>query len=254
MKLRYAEEVDYRDYEKQIQKMLNTYVQADEVVQIVDPVNIFEREAFEAEVEKAKTTRAKADTIVNRTKKTITEKMDEDPFFYRKFSRLLQDAIAAYHAERLNDAEYLAKVTEIMRQVRDGKSGEAPDILTNRDLSRALFGALQQELDAQTAENDQTGDVIGEDEGEYRTSSRTPPPPTRSQILAEAACSMEDIIRGHAVVRWRENIDAQNRMRNDLDDFLFELQRAKSITLSFEQMDAVIESVIRIAINRPDDV
>lgn len=28
VKIRYAEEIDYRDYEKQIQKMLSTYVQA----------------------------------------------------------------------------------------------------------------------------------------------------------------------------------------------------------------------------------
>jgi hypothetical protein len=41
-----------RDYEKQIQKMLATYVPADEVIQVVAPVNIFEREAFQAEVDK----------------------------------------------------------------------------------------------------------------------------------------------------------------------------------------------------------
>lgn len=94
MKIRYAEDVDYRDYEAQIQKMLTTYVQADEVIQVVEPVNIFEREAFEKEVDKARSPRAKADIIANRTKKTITEKMEEDPFFYRKFSVLLEQTIA----------------------------------------------------------------------------------------------------------------------------------------------------------------
>ena len=84
VKIRYAEEIDYRDYEKQIQKMLNTYVQADEVIQVVEPVNIFEREAFQAEVDKARGDRAKADIIANRTKKTITEKMEQDPFLDRK--------------------------------------------------------------------------------------------------------------------------------------------------------------------------
>ena len=111
VKLRYAEEIDYRDYEKQIQKMLNTYVQADEIIQIVEPVNIFEREAFQAEVDKAQSTRAKADTIANRTKKTITEKMEEDPFFYRRFSQLLQQVIDDYRAQRISDAEYLRRVT-----------------------------------------------------------------------------------------------------------------------------------------------
>ena len=64
----------------------------------------------------------------------------------------------------------------------------------------------------------------------------------------------QEIIRKHAVVRWRENVDAQNRMRNDLDDFLFHLQKEKGFTLSYAQMDAIIEAVIRIAMHRTDDV
>lgn len=246
VKLRYAEEIDYRDYEKQIQKMLNTYVQADEVIQIVDPVNIFEREAFKAEVEKAQSTRAKADTIANRTKKTITEKMDEDPFFYRRFSQLLQQVIDDYRAERISDAEYLRRVTEVMEQVRDGKSKEGPEILTERDLSRALFGALKDKMAA-----GQGG--VHEDPAQYKTRN-DPESVTFEQGMAEAACEMEDIIRRHAVVRWRENQDAQNRMRNDLDDFFVELQREKGISLSWDQVDAIVDAVLGIAINRRDDV
>ena len=249
VKLRYAEEIDYREYEVQIQKMLNTYVQADEVIQIVEPVNIFEREAFEAEVDKAKTPRAKADTIANRTKKTITEKMEEDPFFYRKFSVLLQQAIDDYRAQRISDAQYLAKVTDIMEQVRDGKTKEAPDMLRERDLSRALFGALKEEMAADRS----ASSVVHEDAAPFG-GGRSTQAPKLETVFAEAACSMEDIIRKHAVVRWRENIDAQNRMRNDLDDFLFNLQTNQGIEISFAQMDSIIEATIRIAIHRSDDV
>jgi type I restriction enzyme R subunit len=245
VKIRYAEEIDYRDYEKQIQKMLNTYVQADEVIQVVEPVNIFEREAFQAEVDKARSDRAKADIIANRTKKTITEKMDEDPFFYRKFASLLQQVIDDYKAQRISDAEYLKGVTDVMTQVRDGKTEEGPDILQNRDLSRALFGALKNELGS--------GSTFARDEPANYGSSKEKSEPLE-KVLAEAACAMEDIIRDHAVVRWRENIDAQNRMRNDLDDFLYKLQKQKGVQLSFDQMDAIIEAVIRIAIHRNDDI
>ena len=73
-------------------------------------------------------------------------------------------------------------------------------------------------------------------------------------LLAAAACQIEEIIRKHAVVRWRENPDAQNRMRNGLDDFLFVLQDEKGIKLSLAQMDAIIESALRIARSRPNDV
>ena len=251
VKIRYAEEIDYRDYEAQIQKMLTTYVQADEVIQVVEPVNIFEREAFEKEVDKARSPRAKADIIANRTKKTITEKMEEDPFFYRKFSALLEQTIADYKAQRISEAEYLAKVKEIMETVRDGRTSDAPSVLKDRDLSRAFFGALRERIKKTPNTASDGSSVIREDPLEYGGKPVRDPV---EDVLASAACQIEDIIRRHAVVRWRENPDAQNRMRNDLDDFLFALQDEKKISLTLAQMDAIIEAALRIARNRINDV
>lgn len=249
VKIRYAEEIDYRDYEKQIQKMLSTYVQADEIIQVVDPVNIFEREAFEREVDNARTPRAKADVIANRTKKTITEKMEEDPFLYRKFSSLLQQAIEDYRAKRLDEAQYLARVMEIMEQVRDGKRDDMPAALRQSDLAKAFFGALREQVSG-------TGDPsnrVNEEQDSYNGQARSAKPrESLPDLLAAIACDIEAIIRRHAVVRWRENADAQNRMRNDLDDLLFNLQHEKGMTLSLTQMDAIIEAILRIARNRKD--
>jgi type I restriction enzyme R subunit len=251
VKIRYAEEVDYREYEAQIQKMLTTYVQADEVVQVVEPVNIFERSAFEKEVDKARSPRAKADIIANRTKKTITEKMEDDPFFYRRFSVLLEQTIADYKAQRISEAQYLAKVRHIMEAVRDGRTSDAPSVLRNRDLSRAFYGALKDQLVELAPTEDSSNSIAREDSPPYGGSSAQ----SRGEdLLASAACQIEDIIRRHAVVRWRENPDAQNRMRNDLDDFLFALQDEKGIKLSLPQMDVIIESALRIARNRTNDV
>ena len=82
--------------------------------------------------------------------------------------------------------------------------------------------------------------------------ARAVPTPPLVDLLAEVACEIEGIIRRHAIVRWRENADAQNHMRNDLDDLLFALQRDKGVKLTFDQMDAIIESILRIARNRSD--
>jgi type I restriction enzyme R subunit len=136
----------------------------------------------------------------------------------------------------------------VMTQVRDGKTQEGPDILKERDLSRALFGALQEELTRGSG----SSSVVRDDSA--LDGSGGAGMPSVESVLAEAACTMEDIIRKHAVVRWRENIDAQNRMRNDLDDFLYDLQIQKGLQISFDQMDAIIEAVIRIAIHRSDDI
>ncbi len=246
VKIRYAEEIDYRDYERQIQKMLATYVRADEIIQVVEPVNIFEREAFEKEVGKAQTTRAKADTIANRTKKTITERMDEDPFFYRKFSLLLEQTIAEYRQQRITEAQYLAQVQEIMERVRDRKKSDLPSALDGNDFAQALYGAVCEQVTA--AE----GWCVKEAATGYGTAQ--PQVSEIDRLRAEVSLRLEKIIRDEAIVRWRDNPDVQNRMRNAMDDYLFQLKQERGIALTLEQMDAVIEACLNIARNRPDDV
>ncbi|HEX9782165.1 MAG TPA: HsdR family type I site-specific deoxyribonuclease, partial [Opitutaceae bacterium] len=249
VKIHYTEEIDYRNYEKQIQKMLSTYVQSDEIIQVVDPVNIFEREAFEREVDKVRSPRAKADVIANRTKKTITEKMDEDPFLYRRFSTLLQQAIDDYKAQRISEAQYLQRVREIMVQVRDGVRDDTPPALRERDLAKAFFG----ELKGQLFNGNAKPGAVSEDQAGYGKPADDAETAAKfADLLAEVALEIENIIRKHAIVRWRENPDAQNRMRNDLDDLLFDLQRENGVQISLTQMDAIIESILRIARNRPD--
>ncbi len=247
VKIRYAEEIDYRDYEAQIQKMLATYVQADEVVQIVAPVNIFEREAFEKEVEKARTTRGKADIIVNRTKKTIVEKMAEDPFLYRKFSVLLEQTIAVYRQQRLTDAQYLAKVTEIMESVRDRKKPDLPAALAGNEFAQALYGAISDQFQPGAK------GVVREPRGSYGSGSDGTKAGVED-VRAEISLRMLEIIRKHAVIRWRENPDAQNRMRNEMDDYLFAWQEEQGVELSLPEMDALIETCLNIARNRVTDV
>jgi len=251
VKIRYAEEIDYRDYEKQVEKMLNTYVQANEVVQVVEPVNIFEREAFQAEVDKARSPRAKADTIANRMKKTITERMDEDPFFYRKLSLLIQQTLEDYHRQRLTEAGYLEQMLKHMEAMRAGREEDVPSSLLERDMARALYGTLKDSVDLASFNRDHS---VEEGKGAY-SQGRTPETERTSQdLFAQAACEVEDIIRRHTIVGWRENMDAQNRMRNDIDDFLFDLQKRHNVKLSLEQMDQFIENAIRIAQSRTQDV
>jgi type I restriction enzyme R subunit len=250
VKIRFAEEIDYRDYESQIQKMLNNYVQASEIVQVVAPVNIFEREAFDAQVDGARSPRAKADIIANRTKRTITEKMEEDPFFYRKLSSLLQEAIDAYKAQRIDEAQYLERVREVMEQLRHGNREDTPEAVRQSDLAKAYFGVLSEQVGGK-----------GSGSGELReeaTAYRINPAGTGNSekklrdVLAEIACDIERIIRQHAVVRWRDSADAQNRMRNDLDDLFFGLQQQRGIQFSYAELDAIIESILRVTRNRQD--
>ena len=146
MRLRYAEVVDFKDYEAKIQKLLDTHVGTGEVEPITDLVNIFDKEAFAAEVEKLEGAASKADTIAFRTKRTITERFQEDPAFYRKFSEMLEEAIRAFREKRLSDAEYLKKVGSIRDAVRDRRADGLPPILRDRDVARAYYGVIRETL------------------------------------------------------------------------------------------------------------
>ncbi len=98
---RFAEAIDYSQYEKQIRKVMDSHIQSPDVAVVTELVNIFDVDAFDKEVERRIGAAAKADTIASRTVRTIHEKMDEDPVFYKKFADLIQQAIDDYRQQRI---------------------------------------------------------------------------------------------------------------------------------------------------------
>ncbi len=224
VKQRYAEEIDFREYEAKVQKLINTHVDAKEVLQITPQVNIFDKEKFQAEVERLAAAAAKADTIASRTKKTITEKMEEDPFFYRRFSKILEDVIAAWQEHRLSDAEYLNQVVAIMNAVRDRQGDDVPLELQGHEVAKAFYGKVH--------------DVLSH--------LKTPVLDAR-QLATEAALEIDRLILNLKVVDWATNPDAQNEMRNQIDDYLYALKEDHNLEMSFAEMDSIIDDSITIA-------
>jgi type I restriction enzyme R subunit len=228
VKRRYAEEIDFKEYEKKVQKLMDTHVKAEGVQQITAQVNIFEREQFQAEIEKLTTTASKADTIAHRTQRTITEKMDEDPVFYRKFSKVLQEAIEAYRKGRIDEVEYLKRATEAKDAVLNRSGDELPAGLQGRDEAKAFYGVVNEVIQ---------GLKIKEDAVPYRTAT----------AAADMALQIDEEIRKRLVVDWRTNPDVQNEMRNAIDDLLYQARAAKGVPLTAQDMDAIIERALEIA-------
>jgi type I restriction enzyme R subunit len=224
VKKRYSDEIDYKEYEAKVQKLINTHVSSEEILQITPPVNIFEQEKFQAEVEKLQTAASKADTIAHRTKRTITEKMEEDPYFYRRFSKILEEAIEAYREQRISDAEYLSRVTEIMNSVVNRAGDDLPSVLKNQDVAKAFYGVVNEVFTRLSLSGNES-----------------------KEVAARAALQIDEIIRRNKVVDWIANFDAQNAMRNEIDDYLYELREESGIELSLDDMDLIVENSIDIA-------
>lgn len=66
--------------------------------------------------------------LLMQQKRAITEKMDEDPAFYQKFSKLIQQAIDDFRARRISDLDYLSKVSDIRDKVVSRQHDDMPKV------------------------------------------------------------------------------------------------------------------------------
>lgn len=223
---RYSDTIDYKQYEGQIQKLIDTHIESGDVKIITDLVNIFDKKKFEEEVEKVVGDAAKADTIASRTAKHITEKMDTDPAFYKKFSQLLKDAIEAYEQGRISEAEYLKRVKEYMNNVMSHTDSSIPTEIQNNNSARAYYG-LSLEIYKQIAENEQM-DI--------------------SQMALETAIAVDCIVKANVVVDWQANTTLIGQMKIQMEDFLIdEIKRVYHIPLTFDHMDLIIDRCMEVA-------
>jgi type I restriction enzyme R subunit len=227
VKMRYAEAIDYRDYEPKLRKLLNTHISANEVIQLNEPVNIFDDKMFTQVKEDhgiyaVKTTAAKADAIAHATKRAITEKMEEDPAFYEKFSKLIQQAIDDFKAKRISDMEYLNRANDIRDKVVNRVHDDVPESLRDDEHAMAFFGILKP--------------YFG---------------PSDEDIVCDTAKAISGIMCRHWKVHFWDDIDAQKRAMNDIDDYLYDVVRGeRGIELTTDQMDEIIEKSIQLARHR----
>jgi type I restriction enzyme R subunit len=220
---RYAEAVDFRQYERPIQKLLDTYVGAGEVETIVRPVDIFDRDAFKQEVDQFTSPEAKAEVIRNRIKHTIHVHMDEDPVFYRKLSEMLRETYERYERERWEQLRLLEEVVGILARAQNRERFEAaPAVLETRPLARTYY--------------DVVGDVLQENGSDVDLEDR-----------ADLAVTIDDVIERLAIVNWQANPDLQNRMRIEIEDELFRFKDEHDIDLPFAAMDRIMDACIEVA-------
>ncbi|MHA8091059.1 type I restriction endonuclease subunit R [Aquirufa regiilacus] len=228
---RYSDEVDYKQYEGQIQKLIDTHITTEKIETITQLVNIFDREKFQEELENTTGKAAKADKIASRTSKHITEKMDEDPAFYKKFSQLLKETIADYEAKRITEAQYLSKVQDIMDSVLSRTDNEVPEELKDKEEAKAFYGISKELLSEKI-----------EDEIVLR------------EVSVHTGLSIDEIIQKLvldnriAIIDWQNKSNITGKLLIEIGDYLIDEVRDKyNINLSFNEMDKLAEDCIEVA-------
>ena len=224
VKLRYSETIDHKEYETKMQKLLDNYVVAKEMMRITEPVDITDAENFDKELEKMGTDRGKADAIRTRLTRTISEKSKEDPAYYKKFSTRIEETIEAYRNRRITDSEYLQKMQDIKEDFRKGNSGISYPTNITTENSRAFYGVIYDKLIPRMKEN------------------------ANIEEIGEIALTIQREIESKIKRDWHYNTDIHNEIAQAIDDTIFMYATRKNINLDLEELDKLIEEIINIAL------
>lgn len=229
VQVRYQEVVDMKEYEPKIRKLLDDHVTAAPAETIIELVNINDPDSLNKVIEETGVTAAsRADRIASATRRVITEKMEEDPALYKRFSEMLEQTIRDYRAKRLSEKEYLTRVRETAEKVaRKEHDPDMPASLKGDEDAQAFYGVVNEAL----------GTVVSSDGGTLDAEEN-----------ADIARAVLGIIKErHIVDVWLNDI-ACSAMQNAIDDYFFDVVRdEKGVALSPEQLDDLQQKIMDLA-------
>lgn len=227
VKIRYSDTIDHKEYEGKMQKLIDNYIAAEEVIRITNPVDILDKKGFDKELERLGTPRAKADAIRTRMTKSISAKWDANPAYYKRFSERIEEVLQAYKDKRISESDYFNKMNELKDNYGKGYSAEQyPDSIKNNSVAKAFYGV--------------TLDIIKESNEAYG----------KEDLNAKLAIDIENIIDEYVKIDWHTNQDIHKKIAQEIDDLLFEFAKDTGLQLSFEQIDKIIETIITVALKR----
>lgn len=219
-----AERVDFSKYEDQIRKILDKYVQAQGVEILSKPINLTDISEFNRFIEDEKnglSARSKAEAIAAQTQKTISERWEQDPIFYEKFSKQIQQIIFDLKTAKKEDLQALLEQTKkVQKEVDDYEDNDIPEHIRAKKSLHPYYRQIKQDLSSQADEKTLT-------------------------FIAE---SLFNIIQREKIVDWRENIEVKRSVIDQMEDFLFdEVKNKLGISISIDFIENLVENAWTLA-------
>lgn len=241
VKLRYSDTIDHKEYEAKMRNLMDTYIAAEDIIQITAPVDILNEKEFEDELMRLGSPRAKADAIRTRMTKRISEKWDENPAYYKKFSERIEEIIEQYKEKRISELEYLEKMRNVMNDFRKGYSGTTyPEKIKHNIHAQAFYGVVKEVLEDERYYEAGITELVAEDGPIYNYEG----------ILADIAMEVDVIIERHCKVDWHDNPDVHKKISQEIDELLYLVKKKHFPKMTFDQIDAMIENIKTVALRR----
>ena len=223
VKIRYYDAIDNKEYEPLMQNLLDSHMSVSGLKQITNPVDILNKDDLERELDQLVSKKAQADAISSKMAKSISEKHDENPAYYDSFSERIKLALQEYKDRVINDAEYLAKMKQIMEDYAQGKGTvNYPEKIKGNVHAQAFYGVISAIL-CEMLEVD---------------------------LVAEISLEITKIIQTHSMVDWTNNKSIHDKIAQDIDDLFYMYEKGQGVKISFDNIDMVIENVKTVALRR----
>jgi type I restriction enzyme, R subunit len=225
VRTRYADAVNWTDYENRVRALLDAHVTAHEVTTVVEPLAVFDDAAIEAaRHEKRRSDASIADEIAHRTLRAIEEKWDEDPVFFEKFSKLIQETIDAFRKRRIEERAYLERIRTLRDRVdaREDDDDPTPAPIRGKGNETAFWGIARRDLKQAGVDHD--------------------------GLAVDIAIAIAKIISRQRTVGWQHDRDAQNRIRNAIDDYFFDnVMRPGGPAIDPAVIDSITDDILASA-------
>lgn len=241
VKIRYHESVDFGKYEKQMQKLLDTFISANEVNKLTKLVNIFD-ESFEAEIERVVGDNARADAILSATTSAITEKMESNPAYYEKLSLRIKELIEEYKDKRLTEEEKLKQAKDIRDMMMSQETNEIdnyPDSIKNNANAKAFYDNLESTFN-EAVNNSDYAENVADTSATYGNQ--------QDDLLTQIVIEINNIFKEVSKKPdWKNNTDIRNQIDGKIDDILWDLE--DSYNMKFDDVDILLNNIRNIGIN-----
>jgi len=242
VRIRYYEQVDFGKYEKQMQKLLDTFISSDEVNQLTKLVNIFDEE-FEAELKRVVGDNARADAILSATTAVITEKRESNPAYYDKLSKRIQEIIKEYKEKRLTEEEKLKHAKEIRRMLIEGEgeeTGSYPKSIRHNAPARAFYDNLKAKFSEAMNRVDERI-LVAEAPLTYGSKPQ-------DDLLTQTVLKIADIFKeASRKPDWKNNRDMRNKIEGAIEDLFWEME--DTYGLKFDDSNALLATIQQIGIS-----
>ncbi len=229
---RYDDEPDLSMYEQGIKNLIDTFVNASEIVTVVKPVSIGDEKAMKKLLEKMESNESRADAIKTRIESKLKQMRYDDPLLFEEFSSKIKKTIDEYNETRDAD-KYYASMEIMADDFRNGiTSQDYPTQIASDSDAKAFYGAVVTNLNKNNELN---------------------VTPEMEEVIANFSFKIKEVVIQNAKRDWKHNEVVHKAIHRGLDDCLFDMFEEMGVVVdksNIDMLDLIIDEAMKVAVAR----